>query len=294
MDWEIASADKTGYLRGMRWGMSTRVDKGEGNGSGKGRQDRGLRHVYGRLGEARRFKPSKMGAVVRRSSASPCTSRANMWASGDTENGDFGGMNCGFKRHYSQRQITVADLPVSISLRCDSKNSIHAGFDSVKGRTAGNKMPFGNIECQNVHGSFVGALGAGRYSVPPQNIKFQSRKVTTSSGSFSAHMVAECKKVGMKPVCEHPSYCRTDKQALYMGQYYHVSYRPYRNINSWFPQGWDKFRDDFYNAGEQMCFYAGNNRGNAYCNIPFNSHAWKNPKDVQGGSFMCGVVTKDK
>ena len=62
VDWEIASADKTGYLRGMRWGMSTRVDKGEGNGSGKGRQDRGLRHVYGRLGEAR---PSPI--------PSPCT-----------------------------------------------------------------------------------------------------------------------------------------------------------------------------------------------------------------------------
>ena len=66
-----------------------------------------------------------------------------------TATGDFGQMNCGWKRHYSQRQITVADLPVSISMRCDSNDNIHAGFDSVKGRTTGYKMPYGNFECQN-------------------------------------------------------------------------------------------------------------------------------------------------
>ena len=140
-------------------------------------------------------------------------------------------------------------------------------------------------------GPFVGALGAGRYSVPPQNIKFQSVKVKASSGSFSPYMVAECKKIGMKPLCEHPSYCRNDKKALYMGQYYHLSHRPYRNINSWFPSGWSKIRS-YFSGG--LCFYSGNNRGNAYCNYPFNGHAWKYPKDVTGGSFMCGAVTKDK
>ena len=141
-------------------------------------------------------------------------------------------------------------------------------------------------------GPFVGALGAGRYSVPPQNIKFQAVKVKASSGSFSPYMVAECKKIGMKPLCEHPSYCRTDKKALYMGQYYHLPHKPYRNINSWFPSGWSKIRP-FFEDG--LCFYSGNNRGNALCNIPTNSHAWKYPKDVSGSSsIMCGVVTKDK
>ena len=48
--------------------------------------------------------------------------------------------------------------------------------------------------------------------------------------SFSHLMVAECKKMDMRPVCEHPSYCRNDKAALYIGQYYHLSISPYRNI----------------------------------------------------------------
>ena len=134
----------------------------------------------------------------------------------------------------------------------------------------------------------MGALGNGRYGFKAQNIKFQAVTVNNQkTNGFSSYMVAECKKIGMKPLCEHPSYCRTDKKALYMGQYYHISYKPYRNINSWFPSGWSKIRP-FFEDG--MCFYSGNNRGNAYCNIPTNSHSWRTPKQVSGS----GAATKDK
>ena len=116
IDWEVSMyARSYGYLREVTWGD-------------------GRRHTAD--------VNANLGAVVRRSSASPCKA-------GKFADGDFGAMNCGWKRHYSQRQITVADLPVSISMRCDSNDNIHAGFDSVKGRTAGNKMPYGNFECQN-------------------------------------------------------------------------------------------------------------------------------------------------
>ena len=116
IDWEMSTyARSYGYLREVTWGD-------------------GRRHTAD--------VNANLGAVVRRSSASPCKA-------GKFADGDFGAMNCGKKRHYSQRQITVADLPVSIAMRCDSNDNIHAGFDSVKGRTTGYKMPYGNFECQN-------------------------------------------------------------------------------------------------------------------------------------------------
>ena len=83
---------------------------------------------------------------MQRSASSPCSSydKAAM-----TSKGDFGKMNCNFQQLYSQRQVSVADLPVALSLRCDSNDDIHAGFDSINGRKESFAMPWGNIECQN-------------------------------------------------------------------------------------------------------------------------------------------------
>ena len=83
--------------------------------------------------------------LMKRSGSSACSS----YDSAAVGKGDFGKMNCNWKRHYSQRQVSVSDLPVSLSLRCDSNDNIHAGFDSVKSRTSAYQMPWGNIECQN-------------------------------------------------------------------------------------------------------------------------------------------------
>ena len=44
------------------------------------------------------------------------------------------------------------------------------------------------------------------------------------SGSYSGVMAAQCSKYGMKPVCDHPSYCQNDKNALYIGQQGHTAY----------------------------------------------------------------------
>ena len=48
------------------------------------------------------------------------------------------------------------------------------------------------------------------------------------STTFSAAMVLECNRFGMKPVCEHPSYCRNDAKALYIGQSSHITNWRYR------------------------------------------------------------------
>ena len=49
-------------------------------------------------------------------------------------------------------------------------------------------------------------------------------------------MVEACGKVGMKPVCDHPSYCRNDRNALYMGQRAHLEYAPHRGNAAYFPK----------------------------------------------------------
>ena len=86
-------------------------------------------------------------------------------------------------------------------------------------------------------------------------------------------MIKNCATLGMKPVCDHPSYCAKDSNALYIGQAHHIGYPPHRRINSWFPSGWSFIRDEF--AG--LCFYAAKVQGggNALCNIPVNSHSWQ-------------------
>ena len=102
--------------------------------------------------------------------------------------------------------------------------------------------------------------------------------------SYASLMVAECEKHGAKPVCDHPSYCRNDGKALYIGQSQHIAYSPHRNINRWFPSGWAAVRSNW--AG--LCSYAGRGNANsALCNVPSNAHAWKQPSQYNPG-FICG------
>ena len=100
-------------------------------------------------------------------------------------------------------------------------------------------------------------------------------------------MVEACGLLDMKPVCEHPSYCGSDREkSLYIGQASHLSYSPYRNINSWFPSGFAPAKSLFYR--QMTCYYSGNNRGNALCNVPINSHGWYYPSNTPTLRIMCG------
>ena len=59
-----------------------------------------------------------------------------------------------------------------------------------------------------------------RVAAPERNaaglIKGYGRRAT-----YSTIMVNECKKYGMKPICDHPSWCSNDDSALYIG---HANY----------------------------------------------------------------------
>jgi hypothetical protein len=132
------------------------------------------------------------------------------------------------------------------------------------------------------------SLGA-KNSVQKSNYYFQTAVLSSRSGKYSDRMVDACKSYQMKPVCDHPSYCKNDARALYIGQSGHLAYKPHRNTNSYLPTGFDKVRD----AWNTLCSYTNNANGNyAMCNIPVNTHAWRHPGQYNPG-FVCGVQTSN-
>ena len=100
-------------------------------------------------------------------------------------------------------------------------------------------------------------------------------------------MISVCKTVhvGMKPVCDHPTYCRNDGSALYIGQAAHIAYRPHRLFNAWFPSGWSTISSNW----DGLCSYTKTASGNyALCNVPTNTHNWRRPAQYNPG-FICGA-----
>ena len=72
--------------------------------------------------------------------------------------------------------------------------------------------------------------------------------------TYSDVMIDECKKHGMKPVCDHPAYCKNDAKALYIGQSEHLAYAPHRETSHYFPAGWSGV---LRRAWEGQCSYTG-------------------------------------
>jgi hypothetical protein len=103
-------------------------------------------------------------------------------------------------------------------------------------------------------------------------------------GSYSKLMVGVCKRYGMKPVCDHPSYCASDDKALYLGQNAHIAYKPHRTSSKLNPAGWEAIQSKW----DGLCSYTGTanqpkngaQRNSALCNIPSTTHAWKKPSEV--------------
>ena len=109
-------------------------------------------------------------------------------------------------------------------------------------------------------------------------------KLTAKSGKYSDQMIAHCSKIGMKPVCEHRSYCKNDVDSIYIGQDHHLSHPSHRLNNRYFPSGWNEIKTNF----NGLCYYAAKVQGggNALCNKPSNSHSWQGTGYNPG--FMCG------
>jgi hypothetical protein len=106
---------------------------------------------------------------------------------------------------------------------------------------------------------------AGKYT-------FQKVRIEATSGNYDVVMIDECKKKGMRPLCDHPSYCRNDPRAGYIGQDNHIALLPHVNQVSYFPKGWEDLRDKFRT---QFCTFTGNHGGahQTLC-VHGNSHKW--------------------
>jgi hypothetical protein len=114
--------------------------------------------------------------------------------------------------------------------------------------------------------------------------QFAVAKSPSKSGSYSSNMIKACTSMQMKPVCDHPSYCSGDPQALFIGQSGHLAYKPHRNNDNYAPGGFKSIRDKW----NKLCSYTAGANGNyALCNIPVNSHSWKTPAQANPG-FICG------
>merc|ERR1719150_1573007 len=129
---------------------------------------------------------------------------------------------------------------------------------------------------------------AAKNGVPQKVYDFQTVLVpANASGRFSTVMINECKKLGngWKPLCDHPSYCKSDSNSIYIGQTYHIALPPHRNNDSYFPPGWKDVRSKKLSG--DFCVYTNRGNGNnALCSAN-NSHAWKMPSQVSPIKFPC-------
>merc|ERR1712160_118689 len=118
---------------------------------------------------------------------------------------------------------------------------------------------------------FSGELGS-RNGANAGEYKFQKIRVTATSGNMDTIMINECAKKKMKPLCDHPSYCKTDPRAGYIGQTYHMAYWPHLNQASYFPTGWSDLKDKF---PHDFCAFTGPHGGQVQtlC-VNANSHSW--------------------
>jgi len=128
-----------------------------------------------------------------------------------------------------------------------------------------------------------------------QNFKggtFTFRKIKIEGSNLSptrldTYQLQECKKVGMKPICDHPSYCRTDTKSLYIGQTHHLAYAPYRDrYPNFFPTGFAAIRT-YWNAA---CSYTGRYGTGGLCNWRQNTHSWQysNNARVRSDTYTIG------
>ena len=126
--------------------------------------------------------------------------------------------------------------------------------------------------------------------VPSRVYSFKEMKYTGNNGNdYGKSAIKGCAKIGKgwKPVCDHPSYCKNDKQAIYIGQSYHLAYGGHWN-NNYMPKGLLKYKRAF--RQDSMCYYTGRHGGNhqALC-ARGGSHAWR--RATQSPHYMCAKVS---
>jgi len=124
-----------------------------------------------------------------------------------------------------------------------------------------------------------------RNDVPSRKYQFRVTSTEERKGNFNEVMVTECKKHGMKPVCDFGKWC--DDKSVFLGQEKHLAHPATRKKSKYFPDGWDS---DLASAFDGLCVYTGKEGGGkAMCNVPLKTHKWQELGDSTN-SFMCVKV----
>ena len=100
--------------------------------------------------------------------------------------------------------------------------------------------------------------------------------VETDEPNYNTLMENECKKFGMKPVCEHPKYCKDEPASLFIGQTGHMSVASHRQNGKTIPSG----IEDVRGMWNTLCNYVSPKiDSRALCDIPYSYNTYKQVKD---------------
>ena len=110
-------------------------------------------------------------------------------------------------------------------------------------------------------------------------------------------MRQECNNYGMKPVCDHPTYCKTDTNAVYIGQTYHVAHRGNRMNTGYYPAGWTATQWDKWGVNDpNWCVYTNSHNNQhstkALCGKSGDSHQWLGWSSSRW--FMCASISDNQ
>jgi len=141
--------------------------------------------------------------------------------------------------------------------------------------------------CGLLGGSMISGVIGAKNGVAEKTYWFYPTTTEAKSGSYTQIMKDECAKIGMKPLCDHPSYCKNDQDTVYIGQTYHIAHTPHRTHMSYFGAGWKDINDQF---PKKFCTFTGKNGNDAksLCTTG-GGHAWNTP--AQNNVIMCASTT---
>ena len=139
-------------------------------------------------------------------------------------------MLCGWLRYFPKGWSAVAKNWDGLCSYTANAHGNHA-LCNIPTNTHSWQTPnsaYKKFMCGRVDDDFTAEL-AGRNGVPGHKYMFQVVSASSSSGKYSDVMIKDCKAIGMKPVCDHPSYCKHDSKSLYIGQDHHIAYPGHRH-----------------------------------------------------------------
>ena len=149
-------------------------------------------------------------------------------------------------------------------------------------------------------GSFAATLGA--FNGVPQRTYLFLAMTSPKTGvrhDYADEMIAVCRTVGMKPICDLGEHCKDNPASIFIGQTHHIAHGENIKHPEYFPSGWAGIKSKF----DDMCMFCphafsqSRGLGQALCPVGGNSHDWRNSYLTVGGGalyvanrFMCGKI----